>query len=276
MRRALPAPAALLVAAAATAPGAMEADAQEMLSMPAATAPSPGVLIPRIQTRAYFYEGGQSLLAEEIRLELGLVRDLSVSIDLPVYQGFLDPPRPSDGAFGLGDLEALVELRVLREDFGPVDTLRGAVFAGAELPTGTGGFGSDGVDPCVGAVLTGIFGRHGLDASARWTFVTGEGPFLPTLAGSPDDGYANLDLGYAFRLHPEAYGEERVAAWYATLELNSIVTAGGEHEVLLSPGLLLEAPSFAIEAGLQLPVSSDVDGAPALRIAAVVGLRLIF
>ncbi|MEY2807275.1 MAG: hypothetical protein RIR65_1692, partial [Planctomycetota bacterium] len=33
--------------------------------MPAATAPSPGVLIPRMQARAFFYEEGQSLLEQD-------------------------------------------------------------------------------------------------------------------------------------------------------------------------------------------------------------------
>ena len=167
----------------------------------------------------------------------------------------------------------LIDLRLTTIE--PVD-LRGAIYAGAELPTGTGGFGSVGVDPCVGGVLTGIFGRNGFDVAARWTFVTDESPFLPTFAGTTTDDYANIDLGYAFRLYPEAYGEERVPAWYATLELNSIVTTGTEYEVLLSPGLLLEAPTYAVELGVQIPVSSDVDDAPDLRVAAVVGLRLIF
>ncbi len=262
--------------AAAACHAATPAVAQEMLSMPSATSPSPGVFIPRVQARAYFYEESQTLLEQDVRLEYGIARDLSVSLDLPLYEGFFDDPRPSNGEFGLGDLEAIVELRVLREDLGAVDTLRGAIYAGAELPTGTGGFGSDGVDPCVGGVLTGIFGRNGFDVAARWTFVTDESPFLPTFAGTTTDDYANIDLGYAFRLYPEAYGEERVPAWYATLELNSIVTTGTEYEVLLSPGLLLEAPTYAVELGVQIPVSSDVGDAPDLRVAAVVGLRLIF
>lgn len=250
--------------------------AQEMLSMPAATSPSPNVLIPRVQARAYFYEERQSLLEQDLRLEYGIVRDLSISLDLPMYEGFFEAPRPADGDFGLGDLEAIIELRILREDFGAVDTLRGAIFAGAELPTGTNGFGSNGVDPCLGGVLTGIFGRHGFDAAARWTFVTDESPFLPTLASTTSADFANLDLGYAFRFYPESYGEERVPAWYATLELNSLWTTSGEYDVLLSPGVLLEAPTYAVEIGLQIPISSQVDDAPELRIAALIGLRLIF
>ena len=46
--------------------------------------------------------------------------------------------------------------------------------------------------------------------------------------------------------------------------------------MLLSPGLLLEAPNYAIELGLQVPVIEDSQDRPALRLALVVGLRLLF
>ena len=46
--------------------------------------------------------------------------------------------------------------------------------------------------------------------------------------------------------------------------------------MLLSPGLLLEAPSYAIEFGLQVPLSQDLVHAPELRLGLVLGLRLIF
>jgi len=267
------------IAAAATMIGAAcagTAAAQEMLSMPSATSPSPGVLIPRVQARAYFFDGGQALLEEAVRLEYGIARDLSVSAELPMYQGSLDAPRPSDGKFGLGDMSLLVELRILREDLNAVDTVRVALFGGAELPTGTAGFASDSVNPVVGAVVSSILGRNGFDASARYTFVTGDGMTNPIFVSDTADDFTNIDLGYAFRLYPEAYGEEREAAWYATVELNSTFTVGGEREVLLSPGVLIEAPRFAVELGLQVPVSSRLDGQPDLQLAAIAGLRLLF
>ena len=90
--------------------------------MPSATAPSPGVLIPRVQVRAYSFEDDQFLLEENIRFEFGLVRDLSISAEIPLFQGFFNAPRPTDGEFGLGDMDLLVELRVLREDINAIDT----------------------------------------------------------------------------------------------------------------------------------------------------------
>ena len=267
---------ALAATLLAAAPSAREAAAQEMLNMPSATAPSPGVVIPRVQARAYRFERDQWLLEQSLRVEYGLARDVSMGADLPILQGFLDDPRPSDGDFGLGDLELNLELRILREDLNAIDTVRAAVFAGTEVPTGTGGFGGDSVDPFAGAVVTAILGRHGLDASARYTFVTGHGMHHPIFVSDTADDYASLDAGYAFRLYPEEFGEERAGAWYATLELNSTFTAGGEHEVLLSPGLLLEAPTYALEFGLQVPLSQDLDHAPELRLGLLIGIRLIY
>lgn len=266
----------LQAAAMAALCAAAPALAQEMLSMPAATAPSPGVLIPRIQGRAYFYDDGQTLLEEAIRLEFGLARDLSLSAELPLFQGFLDEPLPSDGEFGLGDLDLLVEWRFLREDLGPVDTVRASVFGGAVLPTGTGSYGGDGVDPCIGAAWTGIFGRHGLDFAARYTLVADGTLFEPLFAADDGDDLVDLDAGYAYRIHPDSYGEERAAAWYATLEVNALLTTGGRHEVLLSPGLLLEAPDYAVEIGVQLPLSVDSGDRPELEFALILGLRLLF
>lgn len=265
--------AAILACAAASSTAAI---AQEMPGMPAATAPSPGVLVPRVQSRAYFFEDDQSLLEQNIRLEYGLVRDLSLSAELPLFQGFLDEPRPSDGEFGLGDADVLLEWRFLREDLNAVDTIRAAVFAGAELPTATDGFAAGSLDPCVGVVFMSIQDRHGIDLAARYTFVTGDGLDSPLFLTDSGDDFANLDAGYAYRIHPDAYGEERAAAWYLTAELNGVVTTGGEHELLLSPGLLIEAPTYAVELGCSVPLSEDLERAPRLDFAVLAGLRLLF
>jgi len=286
-RAAAPAPtrvarrtAAALLALCAAASAAGSAVAQEMPGMPSATAPSPGVLIPRVQARAWFLEGDQTLLEQSVRLEYGLVRDLSVSAEIPLYQGFFDPPRPSDGAFGLGDTDLLVELRLLREDLNALDTIRASVFAGAELPTATGGFADATLDPCIGAVFTSISGRHGVDLSARFTFVTGDGLDAPLFLTDLGEDFVNLDAGYGFRIHPERYGEERSAAWYLTAEINSVWTTAGQHEVVLAPGLLIEAPTYAIELGVALPLAEDLEGdrgaAPGLDFALLAGVRLLF
>lgn len=264
---------ALHAAIIASAPHAF---AQEMPGMPSATAPSPGVLIPRVQFRMYGFEGSQQLLEENIRLELGVARDLSVSFDLPVYQGFFDAPRPKDGSAGLGDADLLAELRILREDLNAVDTVRAAIFAGAELPTGSGGFTDPTLDPCVGGVVSAIAGRHGIDFAARYTLVTGDGIPDPIFIGDLGEDLFNLDVGYAFRIAPAEYGEERVEAWYLTAEINAQFTTGGHRELLLSPGLLIEAPTFAVEIGAGIPLDEAVGRAERLDFSLLLGLRLLF
>ena len=244
--------------------------------MPSATAPSPGVLIPRVQVRAYSFEDDQFLLEENIRFEFGLVRDLSISAEIPLFQGFFNAPRPTDGEFGLGDMDLLVELRVLREDINAIDTIRVSVFAGAELPTATNGFAQASLDPCIGAVFSSILGHHGIDLSARYTSVTGDGLASPIFLTDSGDDFFNLDAGYAFRIHPEEYAQTREPAWYLTAELNGVWTVGGEHELLLSPGLLIEAPNYAIELGVGIPLSEELASAPKLEFALLAGLRLLF
>ena len=274
--------AAARLAIAATVVATTTAHAQEMPGMPSATAPSPGVLVPRVQARAWFFEADQTLLEQSVRLEYGLARDLSVSAEVPLYQGFFDEggPRPSDGEFGLGDTDLLVEMRLFREDLNALDTIRASVFAGAELPTATDGFADASLDPCVGAVFTSITGRHGLDVSARYTFVTGDGLDAPLFVTDLGDDFANLDAGYGYRIHPESYGEDRAAAWYLTAEINAVWTTGGQYEVLLAPGLLIEAPTYAIELGVSIPLAEDLAGprgtAPSLDFALLAGLRLLF
>ena len=138
------------IALAAALAAGSTALAQEMAGMPSATAPSPGVVIPRVQLHGFWFEDDQFLLEESLRVEIGVARDLSVSAELPLFQGFLNAPRPQDGEFGFGDMDLLVELRILREDLNAIDTLRASVFAGAEIPTGSDAYSQGSVDPCVG------------------------------------------------------------------------------------------------------------------------------
>lgn len=263
--------AAVLAPLAATA----SAFAQESPNIASATAPSPGVHIPRAQARVTLFDGGQTLLAEDLRAEYGIARNLSAFAELPLYQGFLDAPRPSDGEFGLGALELGVEYRMLQQDLDAIDTVRGAMLAGAALPTATDGFGRQSFDPFVGAAINAIFGRHGLNAAARYSFVTGDTD-LPLFIGDDGEDVIGADLGYVFRLAPAEYTEVREAAWYLTLELNTQWTAGGDREVLLSPGLLIEAPDYAIEAGVQLPLSQRENGRPEVDLGFFAGIRLIY
>ncbi|MBX3355639.1 MAG: transporter [Phycisphaeraceae bacterium] len=273
-----------------------QADAQEAINAPAATLPSPGALVTRFQFRAYDFKRNESppgqagwLLEYRFMAAYGILPELAVEATLPFFQremnsdervgadSLADSIRPSydDHAIGLGDLDLGLKLRVWRADLGPVDTMRLALLVGLEIPTGTNGFGSSSVDPYVGAAFTGIFGRHGLGAAVKWTFNTGEA-FDPLLAGETRADLLELDLSYLFRVYPEEYGELHEAAWYAVGEINTTYETNADWQIFLSPGLLIEAPRWAFELGVQIPVYQRVSDRPEMRIGIVAGLRLLF
>lgn len=272
------APLAVAAVAATVLGAAPRASAQEALQAPSATLPSPSSLVTRFQFRAYDFEPGSTdparsgwLLEERFMAAIGLAPELAAEVKLPLYQSVGSVGNP----VGLGDLDLSFKWRIWRHDIGPVDTLRLALLGGAQLPTGTGGYGSSSVDPFAGAAFTGILDRHGIGAAARWTFTTGSA-FDPIFAGDTSDDLLQLDGSYLYRLHPAEYGEAREAAWYAALELNTTYETDGDWELLLSPGLLIEAPRWAFELGVQLPLYQRVSERPELRVAIVAGLRLLF
>jgi len=295
----------IAIAAALTALAcAPLAIAQEVINSPSATLPSPGALVTRFQFRAYDFRreaeppGRAGWQLEYLFMAAyGLTPELAIEAKLPLFQremsaddtiGAASSGGATGGnsgssattsfdahAIGLGDLDLGLKLRVWKADLGPVDTMRLAILAGLEIPTGTNGFGSSSVDPYVGTAFTGIFGRHGFGAAAKWTFTTGSA-FDPLFAGETTADLLELDLSYVFRVHPEEYGELHEAAWYAVGEVNSFYETNGDWQILLSPGLLIEAPRWAFELGVQVPVYQRVSGRPELNIAFVAGIRLLF
>lgn len=270
---------------------------QEAINSPSATLPSPGALVTRFQFRAYdFKRNTQAPGQAGWELEYlfmgayGITPELAIEAKLPFFQREMssddtigaDPVTgaPVDSSFddhaiGLGDLDLGLKLRVWKADLGPVDTMRLALLGGLEIPTGTEGFGSSSVDPYVGAAFTSIFGRHGFGAAARWTFTTGSA-FDPLFAGETTADLLELDASYLFRVHPEEYGVLHEAAWYGVGEINSFYETNGDWQIFLSPGLLIEAPRWALELGVQIPVYQEVSGRPEMRIGFVAGFRLLF
>jgi hypothetical protein len=254
---------------------AAPAGAQEMLSMPSATAPSPGVSIPRVQTRLYAFEADERALELDLRLEYGLARAWSVSLDVPLSVAWLRGHARGEPQVALGSAAVLVERRVFKLDLSAIDTVRAALFAGAELPTGTGHARDVSLDPCAGAVATAILGRHGVDLAARATWETGAGAPTPLFVTDGPSSFANVDFGYAFRLSPSQYAETRAPALYATLEAGGALTLDGQSVTTVGPGLLLEAPTYALELGAQLPVMQSARSVVPLRWGALVGARFI-
>ena len=146
------------------------AHAQEASFTPAATMPSPGALVAHTMIMGGTYSGtgpdGVSgyLMESDTMAMLGVAPGVAVEAMLPAFNGTMgsnDPGKRIQGT-GLGNMEVDVKLRLLKIDFNAIDTLRVSASAGSQIPTGTGVFGANSVDPFVASALTYINGRHGL------------------------------------------------------------------------------------------------------------------
>lgn len=258
---------------------AANALAQEAIWMPAATQPSPGQWIVTEKARFYQFRDDDpadpidSIMAMETTVAYGLVPRLSMQFDLPVY--WKQSGTPQETTVGLGDLSMSLKLRILQEDLGPVDTVRAAVIGGVMFPTGTDDFGSTSFNPYLGAVVTGIFGRHGLNASATWLFTTGS-TFDPVFAGETTADLFEFDASYAFRLSPEEYTEVHEPALYVVGEFLGEWEMDGQYELFLAPGLLWEAQRAALEVSVRIPVAQQVTNRPESAWAVSFGVRLLF
>lgn len=262
--------------------------AQEALNMDSATQPSPGVIY--IYERAKYTRFGRSPhendagehadRTNQLRLETsiiaGLTRNLAITAMIPIERR--EQRAASDTLntdFGLADPEFLFKYRVYKADSGALDTLRVALLAGAEIPSGDGNFTSGSVDPIVGIAATTIRGRHGLNASARFKLNTG-GDEQHNLGGDGPDDALWYNASYLCRLAPGAWTATSDAALYAVMELNGLYETSGDNEVLLSPGLLYEARTWAGEIGARIPILEDVSKRPETDWGLTVGVRFLF
>ena len=273
--RAIPLCAAL---AAATA-----AYAQEASFTPAATMPSPGALVAHtmLMGGTYTSTGPQGvsgyLMESDTMAMLGVAPGVAVEAMVPAFNGSMgssDPAKVIQGT-GLGNLEVDVKLRLLKMDFNAIDTLRVSASAGGQIPTGTGVYGADSVDPFVMSALTYINGRHGLGVNARWLFNTGR-TFDPAFATQTNADICRTGLSYLYRLAPAEYGHEHREAWYLQVETLGTYETDGSASWTLGPGLLMEGTRFAFEFAVQLPLwQTSVDRGDS-EFTAMFGLRFLF
>ena len=240
-----PAAAAAAIALAAAAP----AGAQQATWTPAPTQPSAGHLVTRFTLDLARFDAapddnGDRAEITDLRLRTtlsyGITGSLSATLVAPVVHRDADSDGPGpdpDEEFGLGDVTLSLKKRVWQNDFGPVDTARLALFAGAQLPTGEDAFSSDSVDPHLGATFMLISGRHGFNQALTWTFTTGD-TNTPLRPGDTLSDALLFDSAYLYRLAPAEYGSDFVASWYAVAELNGPWETRGDTELILSPGAL--------------------------------------
>lgn len=283
-RRALRAPAAAAAAAVLTAASAL---AQQSFYTPSGTQPGEGVwtLKPRVEYREYRYDPHGDYrstreIVSSVEVGYGITKDLAIYLEIPTIQR--TAIRASDGArdhdFGLGDIGLLVKYRVLRLDTSPIDTARFSILAGLELPTGTSPLGSDSWDPTIGFAGTIIRGRHGVNLSSRVTFNTGtERPGDNTADGPADE--LKFDAAYLFRLAPERYTRDTTGSCYLVGEINGLWMFGdgsGDAQIVLSPGVLYEGTTWALEVAVQIPVWQKMHRHPEMRFGIGVELRFQF
>lgn len=270
----------MALAAALGCLAAPAALAQQAVYTVAPTLPGKGQVVTRHLLHFTRYDDGgvkgdDSTLVNSIAF--GLSSELGIQFDLPYRWRDLDGlPAGDTDTSGLLDSTLSLKWRVWKHDPGPVDTIRLALIGGVELPTGADRSSSDSVDPFLGASLMRISGRHGVSVSAIWKFTTGGVDGDPVLPGDTTHDVLSLDGAYLYRISPSVYGEEFVASLYGVLELNSVYETSGDAELFVSPGLLYEAPRFAIEGAVQIPVAQDLSRRPEREFVVTLGVRLLF
>ncbi len=271
--RALGALALLLCAGAARA--------QEAMYTAAATMPSPGVFMFRQQLHYWSYgadpvSGARGLQEVELlnTVQYGIVRDLSITVDVPLEVKLWE--RARDGGTttqtGVEEVDLTLKWRVYQSDPSGVDTMRLALLGGTRVRMDE----KAGVDPHLGAVWTQVIGRHGLNFEAHYTFNTLESARDFNLGGDGADDALALNAAHVWRLYPEAYTAESQAAWYITNEINTLYETGGDWEIRYSPGLMWEGRRWGFEIMAQIPLYQRVRDRPELDFGVGVGFRVLF
>ena len=143
------------------------------------------------------------------------------------------------------------------------------------MPTGSSEFTSDTTVPFIGLSAMYIEGRHGVTSSV--VFHATDGDFDdPVLAGDKEANHIAFNAAYLYRIKPEAYSQDLVAAWYIGAELIGNWESDDDLEILLAPILLYEAPSWAFELTYGKPIYEDVNFRPETDYTVSLGFRFLF
>lgn len=270
----------VLIAGVAVLLAGGDARAQEAIITSAATQPSPGHFTIRHQVRYNRLSADEIHADDEIddltfwsRLQYGLTRDLSLSLDVPLRAQFADDPLEDE--FGVGDVSLAIKKRVFQLDPGPIDTTRLSLSGGVEIPTFEDPFSSEGFNPFLGAQMHHIRGRHSLSADLQYMFAT-EGRPNPVRAGDGEADLLSANGAYLYRIAPAEWQADTHGAWYGLVEANWLYETNGDSELLIAPGVMYEARGWTFEASVGLPVAQDVDERPETDVRVVLGVRFVF
>ena len=263
----------VVVAVGAIGLGPTSARAQQTTFTPAATQVTPGVLGYRQLIEYDLYSDFEDYTAASA-FSYGLTSASTIDLFVPVrYRTSED--RGDD--FGLDDLYIGGRYRIYTHNFGPLDTLRVALRSRLYVPTGDDAFSSDSFDPQIGAAMTYIKDRHGLNLATCWRFNSGDDRTGVRRFGSGSDDAGQIFGSYAYRIQPAAFtAETSGGAWYVTAETETRYETNGDAELLLGGGLLYEGADIAFELGVRGPVWADVDNRSELELSVAAGVRLLF
>lgn len=263
------------------------ASAQQTALSGAAVQPGKGVAVGRSLTHVMLYEGDSVGFDELVEyrntlvLGYGLTRELTAMVHVPlVYRDFNGPVAPGTGErftdqFNVDDILLMGQYRFWQNDTGAINTERAVVNGGVEVPTFADDLSSDSFDPFVGAAYSRIAGRHGLNFSGRYKFMTTTEETSVRFADNQADAL-RLDAGYLYRLSPEQYGLDTSHSTYLTLDVLGRYETNGDTEVILAPGYLWEGQRTAFFGGVMLPVHQNLDNRAETTVGVVLEVRILF
>ncbi len=245
--------------------GGGDAFAQQGPHVPAPTQPGKGVWILETTWNSFEFtrngaEKTDSILSN--RLTRGLSGDWSAFLEEPLMD-----------LSQAGDLRVGLRHRLWQKDTASVDTERFGLSGGLRLPTGATAFSTDQVAPFFGASWMKISGRQGLNLAAVWREGHGSLPD-PVRPGDGERDLLELHGGFLWRMNPVNWGSGRVASTYATVELSGYREGNGDSELLLAPGILYEAPTWAGFLTLQIPALDSLDHRPERGPTLTAGIRI--
>ncbi len=274
-----------LAAITACAISVPTAHAQQAPFGDSAIQPSKGVLaVQQLATYTSYGEDPSGTRHDlyDLRLETnivyGLEGDTALQFRIPtIARSWENSTGTNNDDFGLGDPSVALRWRFWQNDSTAVNTQRAVLIVGTELPSGDAEFSSRSVDPFIGIALSTIEGRWAWNTSAKFKVNTsGEGTASRITPGDFADEAFYLDASALYRLSPEEWGPDTDVSMYAILELNSLFETGGDAEVMLAPGFLWEANTWAWELSVQLPIVEDVNNRLEREWSVRGGIRLLF
>jgi hypothetical protein len=257
----------------------LSAVAQQATDTLAPTMPGKGNLVVRPILKYYNLKPSEqnlfsgTVLESAVHFDYGLTGATSLMLHVSEERQNEDQEKQVNG---FTDLKMTFKWRFYQDDFGPVDTFRLGFLAGIEMPTGSSEFTSNSTVPFVGLSAMYIEGRHGVTSSAVFHATDGDFDDVPVLAGEKNANHIAFNAAYLYRIKPEAYSQDLVAAWYIGAELIGDWESDDDIEILLAPILLYEAPSWAFEMTYGIPIYEDVNFRPETDYTLSLGLRFLF